>query len=101
MNPPFEKGADAAHIQHAYEQLKPGGRLVAIASSGGGRGREKFDSWIEQQGGTIEENPAGSFAGSDAFRQTGVKTRLIVLDKPGEAQKNSKRIYKGPFLKVL
>lgn len=34
MNPPFDKGRDADHVRHAWQFLKPGGRLVAIMSAG-------------------------------------------------------------------
>ena len=37
MNPPFENGADAAHVQHAAAFLKPGGVLVAVVSRMAGR----------------------------------------------------------------
>lgn len=32
MNPPFERGADIAHIQHASRFLAPGGTLTAISA---------------------------------------------------------------------
>jgi protein-L-isoaspartate O-methyltransferase len=34
MNPPFERGADIRHIEHARQFLKPGGRLVAVCANG-------------------------------------------------------------------
>jgi hypothetical protein len=35
MNPPFEKQQDIKHVMHAFDRnLKPGGRLVAVVSSG-------------------------------------------------------------------
>lgn len=34
MNPPFSNGLDVKHILHAWELLKPGGDLVAVASAG-------------------------------------------------------------------
>lgn len=34
MNPPFEKGADIKHIEHARRLLRPGGRLVALCADG-------------------------------------------------------------------
>lgn len=33
MNPPFDRGRDCDHVRHAYQFLKPGGRLVAIMSA--------------------------------------------------------------------
>jgi hypothetical protein len=34
MNPPFEKSQDIDHVFHAFDLLKPGGRLIAIMSEG-------------------------------------------------------------------
>ena len=34
MNPPFEGGSDIDHVMHAFDCLKPGGRLVSIMSEG-------------------------------------------------------------------
>jgi hypothetical protein len=34
MNPPFEDSQDIQHVMHAYDRLKPGGRLVSIMSPG-------------------------------------------------------------------
>lgn len=85
MNPPFEKGQDAQHVRHAYERLKPGGRIVAVMSAGpffrGDNKSSEFRDWLDSVGGTVEDLPEGSFAGKDAFRQTGVNTRLVVIDK--------------------
>ena len=33
MNPPFEKFQDIDHVRHAFDLLKPGGRVVAISAS--------------------------------------------------------------------
>lgn len=85
MNPPFEGGADMKHVRHAYEQLKPGGKLVAIMASGGTAKRQEFDNWVDSLGGEVEELPAGSFAGSDAFRQTGVNTKMVTIQKPSDS----------------
>lgn len=85
MNPPFEKGLDIEHVQHAFDVLAPGGRLVAIMSEGPFYRADKqstyFRKWLEDLHGTSEKNSEGSFTGKDAFRQTGVATRLVVIDK--------------------
>lgn len=85
MNPPFENRQDVQHVQHAYNQLKPGGRLVAVMSSGPFHGSQKRDAefrdWLNSVGAEIVDNPEGSFAGSDAFRKTGVNTKMLVIDK--------------------
>lgn len=33
MNPPFDRGRDCDHVRHAWQHLKPGGKLVAIMSA--------------------------------------------------------------------
>lgn len=86
MNPPFENGQDQQHVKKAYESLKPGGKLVAVVGAGVGNDRAKpFRDWLEANGGSIEDLPEGSFAGNDAFRQTGVNTKLVTIEKPKEA----------------
>jgi len=87
MNPPFEKGQDIEHIRHAYELLAAGGRLVAIASEGpffrSDAKSVAFREWLCGLDDAFDEVlPADTFTGVAAFRQTGVKTRLLVLNKP-------------------
>lgn len=86
MNPPFERGQDMDHVRHAYDLLKPGGRLVAIMGEGSFfRNDSKatsFRNWLDANGGFSEKLPEGSFTGKDAQRQTGVATRTVVIDKP-------------------
>lgn len=83
MNPPFEKGQDIDHVRHAYELLKPGGRIVAIMSEGpffrGDKKATAFREWLDEIG-TSEKLPEGSF--KTAERSTGVNTRIVVIDKP-------------------
>lgn len=85
MNPPFEKGQDIQHIQHAYTLLARGGILVAICSEGpfGRQDRQsaQFREWLDQVYAEVTELPEGSFTGKDAFRQTGVRTRMVVITK--------------------
>ncbi len=82
MNPPFSGGRDAAHIQHAYGFLKPGGRLVAVAStqwqSHTTAPAKAFKAFIAKWGGHVEQIAAGAFKESG----TDVATTLIVLCKP-------------------
>ncbi len=82
MNPPFENGQDIAHVQHAYDLLKPGGKVVAIMSEGpffrGDRQATAFREWLERHDGTSEQLPDGTFKESN----TGVNTRLVVIEKP-------------------
>lgn len=82
MNPPFEKGQDIAHVQRAYEMLKPGGKMVAIMGEGafyrGDKQATEFRTWLEGKGGTNEKLPEGTFKESN----TGTNTRLVTITKP-------------------
>lgn len=69
MNPPFERGVDEKHVHHAFEFLKPGGRLVAIVCQTTGRKLEAV--------GEVEDLPAGTFATSE--RPTQVQTCIVTL----------------------
>ena len=84
MNPPFEDYQDVTHVLHAYDLLKPGGRLVAIMGEGPFFRSDKkgaaWRAWLEEHGGTSRKNEAGAFQSSD--RPTGVATRTVVVDKP-------------------
>lgn len=81
MNPPFEMLQDVDHVMHAYQFLKPGGRLVAIMSPAGfyrsDKKAEKFRAWFECVNGEAVPLPSGSFKASG----TGVETKLIIIDK--------------------
>lgn len=84
MNPPFEKGQDIDHVMHAYDLLKPGGKLVAIMSEGAffrsDKKAKQFQEFMKHVDGHSEKLPEGTFKQSD--RQTGVNTRLVVINKP-------------------
>lgn len=81
MNPPFTGGQDVAHITAAFGLLKPGGRLVAIASAAVKYRKEeafeRFRALVSSQHGTVEDLPAGAFVESG----TNAKTVLIVLER--------------------
>jgi len=87
QNPPFEKGQDVDHVYHAYEHLNPGGRLISVMSEGPffktDKKSEAFRKWFEERKGTTYELE-GAFKGAESFRQTGVKSRIVMLDKPVE-----------------
>jgi len=70
MNPPFNKGADIKHIEHATSFLKPGGTLVALCANGP-RQRSAFMDKAEHW----EDLPEGSFKEAG----TGVNVALMVL----------------------
>jgi phospholipid N-methyltransferase len=84
MNPPFEKLADIDHVQHAFNNLlADGGRLVSIIGESAFFRQDKkavaFRAWLGFWGGNVVDLPAGAFKESG----TGVKTRMIIIDKPG------------------
>lgn len=87
MNPPFEKFQDIDHVRYAYELLKPGGRIVSIMGEGTffrtDKKAQEFRDWLDDVGWS-EKLPEGAFKGRDALRETGVASRLVVIDKPSE-----------------
>lgn len=83
MNPPFEDGADMAHVMHAYKFLRPGGRLVSVMSKGAFFRSDRksliFRDWFSQVNGYDIDLPEDAF--KKAFRSTSVRTCLAVIDK--------------------
>lgn len=76
MNPPFERGEAVKQVVKCMHLLAPGGRLVAIMPANapeGVYGRDVTYHW--------EPVPEGAFKGSQAFRQTGVNVKLLILEK--------------------
>nr|WP_240332709.1 LPD38 domain-containing protein [Aeromonas hydrophila] len=84
MNPPFSNDMDIDHVRHAYDFLKPGGRLAAIVSAGAGqqstRKGQEFAAWLDTLGAVVEPMREGAF--KDSLNPTGVRTKIIVLEKP-------------------
>lgn len=78
MNPPFAKGQDIKHAQHALQMLNPGGQFRAIMSAGVTFRQDaaEFRAQIEERGGSIEDQPEGSFQESG----TNVRTVLVTLN---------------------
>lgn len=95
MNPPFSKRRDAEHVRHAYSLLKPGGRIVAIMGEGVFFGQDAkaqdFRDWLESVGGTSEKLPSGAFMDASLPVNTGVNARMVVIDRPSEAQRPPER----------
>ena len=91
MNPPFEKLQDTAHVQHAYSLLNDGGKLVSImgesAFFNSSKKAKLFREWLDDVGGYSEKLPIDSFKGDEAFRQTGVHTRIVIISKLGSKKK--------------
>ena len=85
---PFANGLDIDHVRHAFDQLAPGGRLVAVMSEGPvfrqDRKASDFREWLDELGGESEQLPEDSFRGVEAFRETGVRTRVVWLEKESD-----------------
>ena len=83
MNPPFEKNQDIDHVTKLFDDnLKPGGRLVAITSAHftfANDAKSKAFRELVNDNGYYEQLPEGSF--KEGKRSTGVNTCLVVLDK--------------------
>ena len=84
MNPPFDKGEDVEHLQHAYSLLFPSGKVVSIMCESGfiknDKKAKEFREWFESVNGYSQKLPNGSFLSSD--KPTNVATRLVVINKP-------------------
>lgn len=81
MNPPFTGGQDRAHVRHAFEFLRRGGRLVSImsgnTSSGSTKAHKEFQDWVRHFGGEFTPVDAGAFKSSG----TNVATEILVVNK--------------------
>lgn len=90
MNPPFSDRRDMQHVQHAYDLLKPGGRLVAIVGEGVFFGSDKkataFRDWVEEKNGSSEKLDEGTFLDASLPVNTAVNARMLVIDKPEQAE---------------
>ena len=79
MNPPFTKGQDIAHVTHALQFLRPGGRLAAVMSGSvpyaESRKAAAFRALIAEKGGRFEELPSGTFKSAG----TNVSTVLLTI----------------------
>ena len=85
MNPPFDKGADIEHVRHAFSLLAPDGKLVAIMSEGpffrNDTQATEFRNWLDEVAGISEQLPEDAFNNTEAFRKTGVRTRIVTITK--------------------
>ena len=43
---------------------------------------EQFRAWLEELDAEVEDLPEDAFKGVEAFRQTGVRTKLVSLSRP-------------------
>lgn len=81
MNPPFTKNADVIHVLHAYNCLKPNGRLVSVMSKhwqmSDNKRETTFRDWLYTKKHTVKEIEAGAFKEAG----TGIATVLVVIEK--------------------
>ncbi|MBW4494016.1 MAG: class I SAM-dependent methyltransferase [Oscillatoria princeps RMCB-10] len=84
MNPPFSGGFDSVHIRHAYECLRPNGRLVSVLCHcrffRDDRKCDSFRNWLLKVGAQVEKLPSTAFFHGE--RPTYVPTSLVVVSKP-------------------
>jgi|GEM_PF-1853945 len=96
MNPPFSDRRDAKHLLHAYDLLKPDGRLVAIVGEGVFFGNDKkakaFRNWLDDVGGSEEKLPEGSFQDPNLPVNTSVNARMVVIDKSEVGTDKAKKV---------
>jgi phospholipid N-methyltransferase len=81
-NPPFSKNQDITHIRQMWDCLKPGGRIVTIASRhwqySSNKTETTFKNWLNEIDTDIMEVEAGIFKESG----TNIATCLLIIDKP-------------------
>jgi hypothetical protein len=84
MNPPFSGGLDSVHIRHAYECLRPNGRLVSVLCHcrffRDDHKCDSFRNWLLKVGAQVEKLPSTAFFHGE--RPTYVPTSLVVVSKP-------------------
>lgn len=83
MNPPYERGQDALHVQRAFSRLKANGILVALVSTGPffrtDNASQAFREFCNVNRAQTIDVAAGAFTGAEAFKQTGVSTKIVVI----------------------
>lgn len=83
MNPPFQKRTDAKHIAQAFENLKDGGILVAVHSSGiitsTDKYSKKYQELFSNYGTHREKIDSGAFKNSG--KGTMIETYISVFKK--------------------
>ena len=82
MNPPFSNNQDIDHVMHAFEKLRPGGRLGAIMSPhftfASDQKSMQFRDFLRDHTSDIREIKEGAFKASG----TNIRTVLVAIEKP-------------------
>lgn len=80
-NPPFSGNRDIEHIRKMYGCLKPGGRLVSVASThwrfAAGKQEETFRKWISGVRAEVHDIARGEFKQSGTM----VETCMVIIRK--------------------
>ena len=77
MNPPFEKGADIRHVEHALRFLRPGGILVAVMSAMAGKRQSRADKAFAELLG--RHGATRTTLSRDAFAETGTSVACDIV----------------------
>lgn len=85
MNPPFEKGLDIDHVNHALTLLKPNGILVSIMGEGAFSRSFKKETEFKEMISKMDTyvTPTIKDAFRNGFNSTGVSVRIIKIKKNG------------------
>ena len=80
MNPPFSQAQECAHVLHALSFLRPGGRLISVASAGVRYRKDKpyvaLRERLDELEAEVEDLPDGTFEAEG----TSVRTVLIKVE---------------------
>ena len=89
MNPPFGTGGKTAveHVAKAFKHLRNGGRVIAIIPRGA-MADKRFNTWYESDDAKDAHMVGEVLLPGVTFERAGTKvaTRVIIIDKGGEAQ---------------
>lgn len=77
MNPPFSEGRAVAHVNHAMNFLRPGGRLAAVVPSGVQFRQDKAHTALRNR--VLESGGSLSPLPPESFRQAGTDAATLLL----------------------
>lgn len=92
MNPPFDRGGDIGHIEHARQMLAPGGRLVAICADGP-RQQAKYRDGDDPEVEAYIPLAEGTFKDQG----THVRTAIVVLARSSAAASARQLLQEGRY----
>jgi predicted RNA methylase len=89
MNPPFTRGIDMQHVEHALRFLKPDGLVVSVMSwaiTDHTRRIAKFRALVEAKGGSVEAVP------KRAFKKSGTDIDTVLVTIPASRPADPKPV---------